>query len=246
MPFDVSEHPLHGAPTSPLMAKPTTANLTLSALIERLGAFQYTSKMPGPSWSIDASLCPTGQRLRATVPDSPCAKCYALKGHFATPKVIEASARRLQAYRQEPDWARLMARLIELSVPVGDPYFRWFSSGDLLDMTMLHRIIQVAWMTPAVQHWLPTQERDLVRSLTLPIPPNLTIRLSTPTINGVPSELFTASVVLSRTNKARWAKRVARNSTARHYCPSSLQDGQCGNCRTCWDPNTKVIAYLQH
>lgn len=204
--------------------------------------------MPGPSWSISAELCPTGQRLRETVPDSPCAMCYALRGHYVYPKVRNNQAKRLQAWNTEPQWVDLMARYIELSVSVGDPYFRWFASGDLLSLMMLNDIANVARRTPNIHHWLPTQERDMVRTWfsSERLPPNLTIRISTPTINGVPAEDFPASVVVPRTAKPRWWQRLKRSSEARYFCPSSQQDGQCKTCRACWDRDTKVIAYLEH
>jgi len=118
--------------------------------------------MPGPSWSITAYRCITGGQLR-DVPGSACSTCYALRGRMVMGQAHKANEFRYRAYLEVENWVSKMAHLITLSVSVGDPYFRWFSSGDLQSVEMLEDIIAVCRLTPNVQHWLPTQERDFVR-----------------------------------------------------------------------------------
>lgn len=201
--------------------------------------------MPGPSWSLDARLCPTGQKLRAAAPQSPCAKCYACKGRFTHPPVIQANDQRYAAWRRVTDWPRRMAEYIRLSVPIGDPYFRWFSSGDLQDARMLEDIIAVAERTPGVRHWLPTQEHGLVTERQR-YPENLIVRLSAPLINGITPNTPYSSVVLPRLYQGLWPARVARNTHTRYSCPAPLQGQQCRTCRACWNPEIRTIVYLEH
>lgn len=228
------------------MPKVLIARATLSELV---GELQYTSKMPGPSWSIDAIHCITGQKLRAEVPTSPCAKCYAMKGNFCRGKVKDANRKRLHAWATVPNWAEAMASLIETSITFGDPFFRWFSSGDLQSVQMLRDIVQVCTLTPMIHHWLPTQERGFVTeflALGGEFPVNLTLRVSASEIGGVTDPFLLSSVVSSRKLKRIWQQRIQRESTFRYFCPSSQQDGVCGTCRACWDQRIKTIVYLEH
>ena len=54
-----------------------------------------TSKMPCKSISLDAELCNTGSKL-AKIPNTPCNKCYALRGFYNMPSVKKAMAARLE------------------------------------------------------------------------------------------------------------------------------------------------------
>lgn len=201
--------------------------------------------MPGPSWSISAQRCQTGARL-AQQADTPCSACYALKGHFIFPNVEEANERRYRAWKREMDWPDQMAQHIRNHVAVGDPYFRWFSSGDLQSAAMLWDIIDVARATPEIQHWLPTQERGyLIEALAgmAELPPNLVVRVSAPKLNGVmPDSPHTSGVV--ECSLERWRGRVARNTPDRWHCPAPLNEQyECGSCRACWDPEIRTVLY---
>ncbi len=45
----------------------------------------------------------------------------------------------------------------------GEPFFRWFDSGDLQSVEMVRDIVAVAERTPEIRHWLPTREYATVR-----------------------------------------------------------------------------------
>jgi hypothetical protein len=160
--------------------------------------------------------------------------------------VEAANEVRLAAYYNVEDWPDKLARFIKLSVAVGDPYFRWFSSGDLQSAQMLLDIFTVCRLTPEIQHWLPTQERYMVNDA-LKIekqPGNLTIRISAPVINGVTPVAPNSSAVLGPMSSVGWRKRVASNTQTRYHCPASLRDTyECGDCRACWDASIKTICY---
>lgn len=208
--------------------------------------------MPGPSWSIDAQRCITGSKL-AEIPGTACSVCYARKGRFTIGPTLKANEKRLAAYYAVPDWPQKMAQLVELSVSVGDPYFRWFSSGDLQSVDMLLDIMRVCWLTPGVRHWLPTEERGFVqeaqaiwqREHGAPHPPNLVIRVSAPEINGViPADFPHTSVIVGPKSEHQWAARVKYHTNTRWHCPASLNEKyECGSCRACWAAEVETVVY---
>jgi len=204
--------------------------------------------MPCPSWSISAKRCQLGSELRKQA-DTVCSKCYACKGHFVMGRVHEANEQRLLAFYAVPHWPVYMARLIELTVPIGNPYFRWFSSGDLQSSSMLTNIFKVCELTPSVQHWLPTQERGFVEQALRGAdkPDNLVIRVSAPLINGVPPIAEHTSVVVGPVAEDAWEKRVAANTKTRFHFEASVGDDfECGSCRACWDSTVETVVYKLH
>ena len=205
--------------------------------------------MPGYAWGISAKHCITGAKLRATVPSSPCAKCYALKGRYLFPNVREAMDRRLEAWKTEPDWVFKMAGLIGRRTKNEAPYFRWFDSGDLQSPDMLRDIFAVCELRPDILFWLPTQERGMVDEVLKDMaePDNLIIRISLTRINGPrPNYAQNTACLLPRIYKSHWPDRVVRSTHARHYCPSPVQEGKCGDCRACWNKEITNVVYLQH
>ena len=38
-----------------------------------------------------------------------------------------------------------------------DRYFRWFDSGDMYDIRLARKILEVCERTPWVKHWIPTR-----------------------------------------------------------------------------------------
>jgi hypothetical protein len=194
------------------------------------GGLSNTDKMPGASYNTSAKDCKAGTRLRA-VKDSVCYGCYAMKGRYVFPKVQSALRRRLDAIK-DSQWVEAMAMLIARH-PV--PYFRWHDSGDIQDIEHLEKIIEVVKLTPYVNHWLPTREYKIVadyRKAGGIIPSNLVIRLSAHMVDGIPPTAYglpTSTVV-----------------TAGRTCPAPTQDNKCGDCRACWNPNVKNVAYGKH
>jgi len=237
------------------MQKADTTTATQNELEKRIGKLSAPSKMPGYAWGIPASRCITGSKLRLQKGTS-CEKCYACKGRFLWPNVQTAYERRYQAWANDPNWGMLIAQLIALQTPIGDPYFRWFDSGDLQSVKMLHDISDVCERLPDIQFWLPTQERGFVREFleSRSLPNNLVVRVSAPEIGGPrPQGHDCTSTVLPRIPKGhgarwdRWEARVARSTAARTYCPATISDKyECGSCRACWDPNVSNVVYLEH
>lgn len=199
--------------------------------------------MPGYAWGIPAKFCITGSQL-AKVPGTPCHTCYALKGRFLWPNVKKAYMKRFDTWLNSNNnaWVKAMVEIIN---SLNQREFRWFDSGDIQSEDMLDDIIKVVKQTSSVTHWLPTQERNMVKGKTLP--KNLVVRVSATMIGGpTPKGFRNTSRVVPRALKHKWAKLVARNTKYWYYCPSPLQKNECGDCRACWDPEVKVINYLEH
>lgn len=193
------------------------------------GGLSSPSKMPCKGYSLPASACITGSKLRKQA-GTVCSKCYAHKGMYGFPKVQTALERRLESL-DHPDWVEAMVTLI------GDSeYFRWHDSGDIQSPRHLHRIVQVIEATASCNHWMPTKEAGMVRDYVKQygaLPENLTIRVSAPKIDGRPGK--TPKGVLTSTSV-----------TSGHTCPAPEQDNECRDCRKCWDTSIPNVAYLMH
>jgi len=192
-----------------------------------VGGLSRPSKMPGWSYGLPAAECKTGQLL-VDVIGSTCEGCYATKGCYVFPVVQAAQYRRLESIAK-PEWVDAMALLINSKKP---DVFRWHDSGDVQDEAHLMKIFEVCELSPEKRHWLPTREAWTNKYLDQ-APGNLTIRFSMPMVDQEPagSWLNTSTVVT-----------LAGGRT----CPAPDQGNVCGDCRACWDPSVKNVAYGKH
>lgn len=200
------------------------------------GRLSATSKMPGFSWSIPARRCKTGGIL-AKIPGSTCSFCYAKKGRYVFPTVVNAMNRRLRGLRS-PHWEDAMVTMLSAERVRRRPWFRWFDSGDLQSIDHLRRICAVAARTPWVRHWLPTREAIFLRDYCAGggvVPRNLVIRLSAPMVDGKPPKWWplTSGVYSDEKPKGR-------------VCPAPSQGGECRDCRVCWERSVKFVVYHRH
>lgn len=194
------------------------------------GGLTITKKLPCRSFSLPASACIAGSRL-ATLRTSPCYDCYAKRGSYVWPNVRKAQQQRLKNL-SHPQWVEAMVFLIKRYSP---DYFRWFDSGDIQDMEMLNKMFEVARQTPETKHWVPTQERRMVKNI---IPPqNMVIRVSSPVYNVplISSIHIHASMVMHNPD-----------SNLGYICPATTIRKTCDTCRACWDPNIDNIIYRKH
>ena len=196
-----------------------------SEALKLVGGLSKPSKMPGWAYGLPAKECKTGSKL-VKVEGSTCHGCYALKGCYVFKVVQEAQYRRL-ASTKHPLWVGAMALLINSKK---SKYFRWHDSGDVQDEAHLLKIFAVCKLTPSVKHWMPTREAWVKRFLPLK-PHNLIIRFSAPMVDqAAPSSWPHTSTVV----------------TTGRTCPAPTQDNECKDCRACWDPTVKNVAYGQH
>lgn len=201
------------------------------------GGLSAPSKMPCYSFSISAKRCKVGAALRK-VPGSTCASCYALKGRYVFPNVETAMERRYFAMKSNPvSWAAAMVASIRKT---GMDYFRWHDSGDVQGMNHLAAIDTIAYLTPNVQHWLPTREYALIREWKRngwTFQRNLVVRVSLPMVGRLDgaSEWDNYSSV-----------DIVPTDAVASECPSSTQGNKCADCRKCWDREVKCISYVKH
>ena len=196
-----------------------------SEALKLVGGLSKPSKMPGWAYGLPAKECKTGSKL-VKEEGSTCHGCYALKGCYVFKVVQEAQYRRLASVKHEL-WTAAMALLINSKK---SKYFRWHDSGDVQDEEHLLKIFAVCKLTPSVKHWMPTREAWVKRFLPLK-PHNLIIRFSAPMVDQeAPSSWPHTSTVV----------------TSGRTCPAPTQDNECKDCRACWDPSVKNVAYGQH
>jgi len=192
-----------------------------------VGGLSRPSKMPGWSYGLPAAECKTGSKL-VNVEGSTCEGCYATKGCYVFPVVQAAQYKRLESI-SKPEWVDAMALLINSKRP---DVFRWHDSGDVQDEAHLYKIFEVCELSPEKRHWLPTREAWTNKYLDQ-APSNLTIRFSMPMVDQEPagSWLNTSTVVTTAGGRT---------------CPAPDQGNVCGDCRACWDPSVKNVAYGKH
>lgn len=198
------------------------------------GTLSRPSKMPGYGYGLPALIsCKTGSKL-AAVPGTTCSSCYACKGRYVMPAVKQAQMKRMKSI-SDPRWVEAMVALIGSKK---EKFFRFHDSGDLLSLEHLSKIAQIAQKLPEYKFWLPTQEHQLVLQYVRergPLPSNLTVRVSSPKIDGRPvsSDFCTSSV---------HHKQPAYG----HECPAHTQGNKCQDCRACWDGSIKNVSYKAH
>lgn len=193
------------------------------------------SKMPCYSYNIPAIYCKIGSKLRSII-GSVCSKCYALKGRYVFPNVLEAMEKRYASITS-PFWVEALCYLINKKEKSG--FFRWHDSGDVQDIPHLHKIVQVAMNLPHIKFWLPTREYTTIEKYMelYPVPSNLTIRLSAHMIDKEPPVNIAKKLGLV----------VSGVVTGEGFsCPSSKQGNICGSCRACWDKDVFCVNYHAH
>ena len=120
-------------------------------------------------------------------------------------------------------------------------YFRWHDAGDIQDFDHLHRIVEVCRATPNTKHWLPTREYLIVRQYldTFEIPENLTIRVSAPMVDGgIPDWILDSGLTSSTVHD--------KVDHIGEECKAYERGGECGDCRSCWDPEVGNVSYRKH
>lgn len=199
--------------------------------------------MPCRSWSLQAlETCKGAFDLNGEVVKA-CQGCYALKGNYRFSNVKKSRAHNLEDCKRE-DWVEDM--VIELD---NDRYFRWFDSGDIPDIRLAKKILEVMKRTPYCNHWLPTRTykfeafRKILEEMNAL--PNVVVRYSSDSTDG-------EKKVYDRRGKeikAKYTSSILKEyieSKGNHLCPSSKQDGKCLRCRACWSKDIENVNYLLH
>lgn len=193
------------------------------------------SKMPCRSWSLEAlRTCPASKDVNGDLVDA-CKGCYATEGNYRFPSVKGSREHNRVDWKRD-EWVADMVQELD-----NDRYFRWFDSGDMYDLKLADKILEVMTLTPWVNHWLPTRMHkinkfkkvlDVMASL-----PNVVIRLSSDSVRGQTVEGNTTSTIIGQDQLETFTGTI---------CKSYENQGKCGTCRACWSKDIPVIAYVQH
>ena len=193
-----------------------------------------TSKLDGIlSWSLQAlDTCP-GSRSDDGGLVPACQGCYATTGNY---RFANVKAPRLE---NREDWVRddwVSDMVVKLD---SSRYFRWFDSGDMYDIRLAEKILQVMERTQHCKHWLPTRMhkfakfRDVIQAMQSL--PNVVVRFSSDSVTGEVIEGLNTSTIFSDTVPA-----------GAFECKAYQHEGKCNGCRACYDKSVSVIAYKAH
>jgi hypothetical protein len=189
------------------------------------------SKLDGiSSWSLPARVaCPGAKGAEV------CAGCYATSGNYLRSNVKEPRVHNMEDWKRE-QWSNDMIKELD-----NHRYFRWFDSGDIMNVSLAIKILDVCKSTPWVKHWIPTRSYKM------------------PAINHILKELQELPNVAVRASSDNWNQDTTNDvldlksiviSDESHatgfICRAYEHEGTCNGCRTCWDKNVKEINYILH
>lgn len=195
-----------------------------------------TSKLDGIlSWSLQAlDTCPGSKDSNGNLVPA-CQGCYATTGNYRFANVKKPREFNREDWKRD-DWVRDMVIALDSS-----RYFRWFDSGDMYDVRLAEKILQVMALTPHCKHWLPTRMhkfskfKDVLESMQAL--PNVVVRFSSDSVTGEIIEGITTSTIVSHESQLKNVDGI---------CQAYKHDGKCNGCRACWDKSIKVIGYQAH
>ena len=166
--------------------------MKIKQLEKEIGTLSNPSKMPAYAWGISAKQCKVGSKL-AKIKGTICNSCYALKGHYTFPVVVDAHKMRLDAVKR-PEWVDYMAELLTLKYKRLDKsrlYHRWFDSGDIQSYAHLMKIFEVCELTPQINYWLATREYGIINQIKVEdVPKNLCLRVSAIKVDSPPPKFW--------------------------------------------------------
>lgn len=191
------------------------------------------SKMPCQSWSLEARTHCPGSLEAGELVDA-CKGCYAAGGNYRFPNVRAPRLHNAQDWKRDA-WADDMVAAIGT-----DQYFRWFDSGDCAWLALAWKIYDVMRRTPNTQHWLPTRMHKFPKFrevlAKMQALPNVVVRRSSDSVEGKTVRGISSTIFSER-------DQLPTNASV---CPAYTRGGACGDCRQCWDPSVRVVAYPAH
>jgi len=200
-----------------------------------IGGLSGTSKMPCYSYSIPASMCKTGSKLRLCK-CSVCSKCYACKNQYLYPNVKNALQKRADSLNDLDAWKANFVKVIDAMEDSG--FFRWHDAGDLQSMEHLDAIVEIALALPKIMFWLPTREYTLIKAFQASgkaFQENLIVRIASPMIDGKPNTTNLPTCTVSKNGPGYGFQ-----------CKAPEQNGECQDCRACWNQAIKNTNYRLH
>jgi hypothetical protein len=156
------------------------------------------SKMPGRSWSLQAlDTCPGSKKRDGSLVDA-CSGCYATQGNYRYPNVKAPREHNREDWKRD-QWVDDMVAELD-----NDRYFRWFDSGDVYDVRLANKLLEVMKRTPWCNHWLPTRMHKFAKFrpvfAQMEALPNVVVRRSSDSITGETIEGATTSTIATVDN----------------------------------------------
>lgn len=170
--------------------------------------------------------------------NAPCynSGCYAKKGNYNYKKVLMGSFKNMLLYQK--DKKEFTSQIIKaLNGDIMYKYFRWFSSGDIVDYDFIGVMVEIAKKTPQTHFLCYTKKYTLINVYLSKnkLPKNLTIIFSGWGDNWTfenPYNLPTTDVIFKGDKKEKIG----------FTCK-----GECEKCRKCWfAKNGEKILFNKH
>ena len=195
-----------------------------------------TSKLDGIlSWSLQArDTCPGSIGDNGALVAA-CAGCYATTGNYRYPNVKAPREHNREDWQRDT-WVDDMVQALDAS-----RYFRWFDSGDMYALGLAEKIYQVMQATPWCKHWLPTRMAKFPKFApvlaAMQALPNVMVRFSSDSVLGEYVTGLHGSTIVPSADAA---------PSEAFVCGAYERDGKCSGCRSCYDKNVPLIAYVAH
>lgn len=202
--------------------------VTISTTNSKLGGF------------IPSINLPAGLTCRA---DAPCQKgCYAKKGNWIFPNVKQSLADNLEYFKKDPQY--YFKEIINFlnNNDVSYKFFRWHSSGDIVNNDYFKGMLKVAEACPQTKFLCFTKKFHII-NLYLEaggkIPENLKIVFSAWDNTFKVDNPYNLPVTYVR------FKKDERNAAIPEYAIPCV--GKCAECKACWSlKNGQSVVFNQH
>lgn len=220
-------------------------NTKVFALVEKMKGelsstvkLSNTSKLGVKSWSLQAiNTCPASIGADGQLVDA-CKGCYATAGNYRFSNVKAPREFNRQAWQQDSFVSDFIKALQK------ERFFRWFDSGDMYDLRLANKMLEIMKATPHVKHWLPTRMYKFKKFHAviqqMAALDNVVVRLSSDSVTGdiVQSELTdTNSTIIPE---------YALSEYEGFVCQAFYQEGKCLDCTACYNKGIKTVAYVGH
>lgn len=197
-----------------------------------------TSKLGVKSWSLQAiNTCPASIGADGELVDA-CKGCYATSGNYRFANVKAPREFNRLAWQEESFTADFIKALHK------ERFFRWFDSGDMYNIKLAEKMLEIMKSTPHVNHWLPTRMHKFKKFHAviqeMAALPNVAVRLSSDSITG---ELVNSSVSDLNSTIIPEGEIDSYNG---FICKAFYQDGKCLDCTACYNKGVKTVAYVGH
>lgn len=195
-----------------------------------------TSKLDGIlSWSLQAiETCPASKGLDGELVPA-CKGCYATTGNYNYPNVKKPRLENREDWKRK-EWVDDMLVSLDSS-----RYFRFFDSGDMYDIRLAEKILELCSRATWCKFWIPTRMHkfDKFKSVLSKLEslPNVVVRYSSDEIDGTRVDGKNTSVIFSNESQLKGDEFI---------CKAYEHGGKCNGCRACYNQDVSVIAYKAH